>query len=123
MRLVRRRTGGRASSRTTLGRCLQAVHVDLPECRPRFGCDPDRTPENRRGVGQDRSQISEEMESLFLNKVCQSTAAGAIQITELCGPYERDPASQQAETPATYVSQIKRLFLARRCVRSAFAAA
>jgi hypothetical protein len=74
-------------------------------------------------LGKTEAQISEEMGSLFLNKVCQPTAAGAIQITDRFWPYEREPASQQAETPATYVSQIKRLFLARRCVRSAFAAA
>jgi hypothetical protein len=63
------------------------------------------------------------LHELLFKEVCQRTAAGAIRITDRFWPYERAPNSQEREAPTAYVSQLKRLFLARRCVRSAFTAA
>jgi hypothetical protein len=48
---------------------------------------------------------------------------GAIQIADRYWPYERAPTDQQEEKLATYISHLKRAFLERRCVQSAFTAA
>jgi hypothetical protein len=50
-------------------------------------------------------------------------ADGAIQIADRYWPYERAPTGPQEEPLAAYISQLKRAFLERRCVRSVFAAA
>lgn len=74
-------------------------------------------------LGKSEAQVDESLQELFLRDICQPTDAGAIQITDRFWPYERAPDSPHNATPAAYVSQIKRLFLERRCVRSAFSAA
>lgn len=79
--------------------------------------------ETARVLTRTEAQIAESLHELFLKEVCQGTAAGAIRITDRFWPYQRAPTSQEHETPTAYVSQLKRLFLARRCVRSTFTAA
>lgn len=74
-------------------------------------------------LSKSEAQIADHLREMFLHGICRPTATGAIQITDRFWPYERAQASPQDQTPATYVSQIKRLFLERRCVRSAFSAA
>lgn len=76
-----------------------------------------------RVLTQTETQLVENLHELVLKKVCQRTDAGAIRITDRFWPYERAPTAQEQETPTAYVSQLKRLFLARRCVRSGFTAA
>jgi hypothetical protein len=76
-----------------------------------------------RVLSQTEAQIAENLQELCLKDVCQRTDAGAIRIMDRFWPYERAATSQENQTPDAYVSQIKRMFLARRCVRSAFSAA
>jgi hypothetical protein len=76
-----------------------------------------------RALRKTEAQIAESLREMLRHGICQTTDAGAIQITDRFWPYARAQTSPQDETPATYVSQIKRLFLERRCVRSTFSAA
>ena len=76
-----------------------------------------------RALSKTEAQIAENLRELFLKDLCQRTDAGVIRITDRFWPYERARTSQEHQAPTAYVSQIKRLFLARRCVRSAFTAA
>jgi hypothetical protein len=61
----------------------------------------------------------------FLKRSSSERGAGhgAIQVTDRYWPYERALTGQQAEPLATYISQLKRAFLERHCVRSTFTAA
>src|SRR5260370_15841127 len=74
-------------------------------------------------LGQTEAQIRANLRDLFQAEIGQSTPDGAIQIADRFWPYERAPTGQQAEKLAPYISQLKRAFLDRRCVRSAFTAA
>jgi hypothetical protein len=74
-------------------------------------------------LGKTEALISERWRASSSTRSASQQPLSTIQITDRFWPYEREPASQQAERPLTYVSQIKRLFLAWLCVRSAFAAA
>jgi hypothetical protein len=76
-----------------------------------------------RALGQTEAQFRANLHDLFLTEIGQPTADGAIQIADRFWPYERAPTGQQGEKLATYISQLKRAFLDRRCVRSVFTAA
>jgi hypothetical protein len=74
-------------------------------------------------LGKTGAEIRANLRDLFQAGIGQPTADGAMQIADRYWPYERAPTDQPAEKLATYISQLKRAFLARRCVRSAFTAA
>lgn len=61
------------------------------------------------------------LDELVLKGVCTVDATGAIEITDRFWPYER-VRSTSSELPE-YINRVKRLFLERSCVRSAFTAA
>jgi hypothetical protein len=52
--------------------------------------------------------------------VCQRGPTNLIIIRDSFWPYTRPEASVSSETAAAYVAEVKRTFLARRCVSSAF---
>jgi hypothetical protein len=74
-------------------------------------------------LGKTEAEIRANLRDLFQAEIGQPTPDGAIQIADRYWPYERAPTGQQAEKLATYISQLKRAFLERRCVQSAFTAA
>jgi hypothetical protein len=76
-----------------------------------------------RVLGQSEEEIRANLQDLFLTEIGQPTADGAIRIADRFWPYERAPIGDQGEKLATYISQLKRAFLERRCVRSTFTAA
>jgi hypothetical protein len=76
-----------------------------------------------RVLGKTEAEIRANLRDLFQAEIGQPTTDGAIQIADRYWPYERALASPQAENLATYINQLKRAFLERRCVRSAFTAA
>jgi hypothetical protein len=76
-----------------------------------------------RALTKPETQLADNLHELLFKNVCQRTNAGALRITDRFWPYERAPTSQEHETPTAYVGQLKRLFLARRCVHSSFTAA
>ena len=76
-----------------------------------------------RVLGKTEAEIRANLRDLFQAEIGQPTPDGAIQIADRYWPYERAPTGQQGENLGTYVSQTKRAFLERRCVRSAFTAA
>jgi hypothetical protein len=71
-------------------------------------------------LGRTDAEISDALEELIYKDVCLSTS-GTLEITDAFWPYER------VQCPATglpeYIGRIKRVFLARHCVRSTFTAA
>jgi len=76
-----------------------------------------------RVLGKTEAEIRANLRDLFQTEIGQPTTDGAIQIADRYWPYERAPSGQQGEKLCTYISQTKRAFLERRCVRSAFTAA
>lgn len=76
-----------------------------------------------RVLGKTEAEIRANLRDLFQAEIGQPTLDGAIQIADRYWPYERAPTGQQAEKLATYINQLKRAFLERRCVRSVFTAA
>jgi hypothetical protein len=73
-----------------------------------------------RVLGKTEAEIRADLRDLFQTEIGQPTPDGAIQIADRYWPYERAPTGQQAEKLATYISQLKRAFLERRCVRTRF---
>ena len=55
--------------------------------------------------------------------VCTLPAENLIQIEDLFWPYQRQSDSPPGHDLRSYVEQVKRLFLERRCVQSSFTAA
>jgi hypothetical protein len=76
-----------------------------------------------RVLGKTEAEIRANLRDLLQAEIGQPTPDGAIQIADRYWPYERAPTSQQGEKLGAYLSQLKRAFLERRCVRSAFTAA
>ena len=76
-----------------------------------------------RALGKTEQEIHANLRDLFLAEIGQPTADGTIQVADRFWPYERSKTGRQRETLATYISQMRRVFLDRRCVQSAFNAA
>jgi hypothetical protein len=74
-----------------------------------------------RMLARTEAQISHALEELIHKGVCQCTPSGTVEITDRFWPYERIR-SPDTELPQ-YIEQIRRVFLARHCVRSVFTAA
>ena len=79
--------------------------------------------EMARSLGKTETEICANLRDLFQAKIAWATANGAIQIADRYWPYDRGGDGQNSEKLVTYISQLKRAFLERRCVRSAFTAA
>jgi len=81
------------------------------------------TDELARVLGKSEGEVRANLQDLFLTEIGQPTATGAIRIADRFWPYERMPTGDHDEKLQTYISQLKRTFLDRRCVRSTFTAA
>ena len=76
-----------------------------------------------RALGKTEAEIHANLQDLFLAEIGQQAADGTIQVADRFWPYERSPTDRPEETLASYISHLKRFFLERRCVQSAFTAA
>lgn len=65
-------------------------------------------------------EIQAALAELFQQGVCHSAGDGVIEIADRYWPYQRGPNSGASEDLALYIAHVKRCFLERRCVRSAF---
>jgi hypothetical protein len=72
-------------------------------------------------LGRTEAEICHALEELIHKGVCQCSTPGTVEITDRFWPYERIR-SPDTELPQ-YIEQIRRVFLARECVRSAFTSA
>ena len=72
-------------------------------------------------LARTEAEICHALEELIHKGICQCTTSGMVEITDRFWPYERIR-SPDAALPQ-YIEQIRRVFLARHCVRSAFTAA
>ncbi len=81
-----------------------------------------RPAEIARALRKTDTEITAALEELLRTGVCRRTATEAIEITDHFWPYERI-AQDGAEAPRAYVDRVKRVFLERACVESAFTAA
>jgi hypothetical protein len=72
-------------------------------------------------LARTEAEISHALEELIHKGVCQCATSGTVEITDRFWPYERIR-SPDTELPQ-YIEQIRRVFLARHCVRSTFTAA
>ena len=79
------------------------------------------TPALSRTLGRSQEEIAAALDELFQKGVCILYIGGVIEIAERFWPYER--ASAPITDLAGYIGEVKRLFLERRCVQSAFTAA
>lgn len=76
--------------------------------------------EMARIMGKTEAEVRANLRDLFQAEIGLPTADGAIQIADRYWPYERAGDSNKGENLATYISQLKRVFLERRCVSSTF---
>jgi hypothetical protein len=74
-----------------------------------------------RMLARTEAEINHALEELIHKGVCRCTTSGTVEITDPFWPYERIR-SLDTELPQ-YIEQIRRVFLARHCVRSAFTVA
>ena len=73
-------------------------------------------PAVRRTVPEIRNALDE----LFTHGICYVLNDDVIEIADSFWPYLRTPSFRANDEVATYVAQLKRCFLMRRCVRSSF---
>ena len=76
-----------------------------------------------RALNKTPAEVHAHLEDLLQTRIGQMTADGDIQIADRFWPYERTSICAPDQKFATYISQVKRAFLDRRCVRSCFTAA
>ena len=76
-----------------------------------------------RALGKTEAEIHADLRDLFLAGIGRPTSDGAIQVADRFWPYERSPTDRPEGTLESYISQMKRVFLDRRCVQSAFTSA
>jgi hypothetical protein len=76
-----------------------------------------------RTLGRGKEQIATALDELVQKRVCILYIDGVIEIADRFWPYQRNCDSPPITDLAGYVCEVKRLFLARRCVRSIFSAA
>lgn len=82
------------------------------------------TPEElARALGKSQSNVMLSLQELQQRGVCTLQAENIIQIEDRFWPYQRQSDSPPGHDLRSYVEQVKRLFLARRCVQSSFTAA
>jgi hypothetical protein len=76
-----------------------------------------------KAVGKKESDIALAMKELEQGGVCQVRPDGSIEIEDRFWPYQRNCAGSVKPEGLQYVTEVKRLFLERRCVQSSFTAA
>ena len=82
------------------------------------------TPEELgRAIGKSPNYVRLALRELQQCGVCTLKAENIIQIEDRFWPYQRQSDSPPGHDLRSYVEQVKRLFLARRCVQSSFTAA
>lgn len=82
------------------------------------------TPEElARALGKSPSHVRLALQELEQRGVCTLQAENIIQIEDRFWPYQRQSDSPPGDDLRSYVEQVKRLFLERRCVQSSFTAA
>ena len=69
-------------------------------------------------LGRTLTQIEDTLRELLRRGVCSLAGDGALVIADRFWPYER--ACDHGGESAAFVAQVKKLFLARRCVRAVF---
>jgi hypothetical protein len=74
-------------------------------------------------LGKTKPQIASALEELVRNGVCILYIDGVIAITDRFWRYQRVAEPAACPDSSLFVAEVKRSFLARRCVRSAFTAA
>jgi hypothetical protein len=75
-----------------------------------------------KGLGKAENQIRACLQELHRQGVCV-VEAGLIQITDAFWPYRRSYGISSTEQERSYIDEVKRLYLERRCVQSGFSAA
>ena len=79
--------------------------------------------EMARAIGKAESEIAASLQELVQKGVCHRIPDGLVEIADRFWPYDRvRPSEGPASLPA-YVARVRRVFLQRCCVRSAFTAA
>ena len=68
-------------------------------------------------------EIQAALAELFQQRVCHSAGDGVIEIADRFWPYQRGANSGATDDLALFIAHVKRCFLERRCVRSAFSPA
>ena len=81
------------------------------------------TAELARALGKSQSDVMLALQELQRRGVCTLQAENIIHIEDRFWPYQRQSDSPPGHDSRSYVEQVKRLFLARRCVQSSFTAA
>ena len=81
------------------------------------------TAELARVLGKSQSDVMLALQELQQRGVCTLPAENIIQIEDRFWPYQRQSDSPPGHDLRSYVEQVKRLFLERRCVQSSFTAA
>jgi hypothetical protein len=79
--------------------------------------------ETAKVLGKSATATTEILEDLFLQGICRAAAGGEVEITDRFWPYERAANGPLTKDAASYLDRVKRLMLARACVRSVFSAA
>jgi hypothetical protein len=81
------------------------------------------TAELARALGKSQSDVMLALQELQRRGVCTLQAENNIHIEDRFWPYQRQKDSLPGHDLRSYVEQVKRLFLERRCVQSSFTAA
>ena len=81
------------------------------------------TAELARALGKSQSDVMLALQELQQRGVCTLQAENIFHIEDRFWPYQRQSDSPPGHDSRSYVEQVKRLFLARRCVQSSFTAA
>jgi hypothetical protein len=76
-----------------------------------------------RALGKHETDVHLALQELERHGVCTRTADGVIEIRDRFWPYQRKHDSITSDQAQSYVAEVKRLFLERRCVQSSFTAA
>ncbi|HVI80345.1 MAG TPA: hypothetical protein VM715_19770 [Candidatus Acidoferrum sp.] len=74
-----------------------------------------------RALGKTAAEIRHGLDELIQKGICELSATGSIEILDRFWPYERCCPAERVLPE--YINQVRRLFLARTCVRSTFTAA
>jgi hypothetical protein len=69
------------------------------------------------------AEIEANLQELWKHGVCSPRQDGTVEITDRFWPYRRIPEPDTHDNQRIYISQVKRCFLQRSCVRSVFTAA
>jgi len=81
------------------------------------------TAELARALGKSQSDVMLALQELQQRGVCTLQAENIFHIEDRFWPYQRQSDSSPGHDLRSYVEQVKRLFLERRCVQSSFTAA